>query len=120
MSWLVEKENNVWGRNAPREREKMKEKFYTRYLLLNTLLLILSLAFWLVISDLYMKCFVLASLYIFSAVALLRIMCNDKKVYISRLRLVTVTMVVYAIVMTILFMKMYPLIFEFYENFPQR
>lgn len=61
----------------------MKEKFYTRYLILNTLLLILSLAFWLVISDLYMKCFVLASLYIFSAVALLRIMCDDKKVYIS-------------------------------------
>lgn len=91
----------------------MKEKFYTRYLILNTLLLILSLAFWLVISDLYMKCFVLASLYIFSAVALLRIMCDDKKVYIyiSRLLLVTVTMVVYAIVMTILFMKVYPLIF---------
>ena len=67
-----------------------------------------------------MKCFVLASLYIFSEVALLRIMCDDKKVYVSRLLLVTVTMVVYAIVMTILFMKVYPLIFEFYENYPQR
>lgn len=67
-----------------------------------------------------MKCFVLASLYIFSEVALLRIMCDDKKVYVSRLLLVTVTMVVYAIVMTILFMKMYPLILEFCENFPQR
>ena len=61
----------------------MKEKFYTRYLLLNTLLLILSLAFWLVISDLYMKCLALTSLYIFSEVALIRIMCDDKKVYIS-------------------------------------
>ena len=98
----------------------MKEKFYTKYLVLNTLLLILSLAFWLVISDLHMKCFVLASLYIFSEVVLIRIMCDDKKVYISRLLLVTVTMVVYAIVMTILFMKVYPLIFEFCENFPQR
>ena len=120
MNWWEEKEDNVWGRFAPRERNKMKGKFYTRYLLLNTLLLILSLAFWLVISDLYMKCFVLTSLYIFSEVALLRIMCDDKKVYISRLLLVTVTMVVYAIVMTILFMKVYPLIFEFCENFPQR
>ena len=120
MNWWEEKENNVWGRNAPEERNKMKEKFYTRYMILNILLLTLSLAFWLVISDIYMKCFVLASLYIFSAVALLRIMCNDKKVYISRLLLVTVTMVVYAIVMTILFMKVYPLIFEFYENYPQR
>ena len=108
------------GVSPPEERNKMKEKFYTRYLLLNTLLLILSLAFWLVISDLYMKCLVLTSLYIFSEVALLRIMCDDKKVYISRLLLVTVTMVVYAIVMTILFMKVYPLIFEFCENFPQR
>ena len=75
----------------------MKEKFYTKYLILNTLLLILSLVFWLVISDLYMKCFVLTSLYIFSEVALLRIMCDDKKVYISRLLLVTATMVVYVI-----------------------
>ena len=108
------------GEMPPEERNKMKEKFYTRYLLLNTLLLILSLAFWLVISDLYMKCLVLTSLYIFSEVALLRIMCDDKKVYISRLLLVTVTMVVYAIVMTILFMKVYPLIFEFCENYPQR
>ena len=108
------------GETPTEERNKMKEKFYTRYLLLNTLLLILSLAFWLVISDLYMKCFVLASLYIFSAVALLRIMCDDKKVYISRLLLVTATMFVYAIIMTILFMKMYPLIFEFCENYPQR
>ena len=108
------------GVSPPEERNKMKEKFYTRYLLLNTLLLILSLAFWLVISDLYMKCLVLTSLYIFSEVALLRIMCDDKKVYISRLLLVTVTMVVYAIVMTILFMKVYPLIFEFCENYPQR
>ena len=112
MNWLVEKGNNVWGRFAPRERNKMKEKFYTRYLLLNTLLLILSLAFWLVISDLHMKCFVLASLYIFSEVVLIRIMCDDKKVNLFRLLLVTVTMVVYAIVMTILFMKVYPLIFE--------
>ena len=110
---MVEKGINVWGRNAPRERNKMKEKFYTRYLLLNTLLLILSLAFWLVISDLYMKCVVVASLYIFSDVALIRIMCDDKKVNLFRLLLVTVTMVVYAIVMTILFMKVYPLIFEF-------
>lgn len=47
-------------------------------------------------------------------------MCDDKKVNLFRLFLVTVTMVVYAIVMTILFIKMYPLIFEFYENFPQR
>ena len=108
------------GVSPPEERNKMKEKFYTRYLVLNTLLLTLSLAFWLVISDLYMKCLVLTSLYIFSEVALLRIMCDDKKVYISRLLLVTVTMVVYAIVMTILFMKVYPLIFEFCENFPQR
>ena len=98
----------------------MKETFYTRSLLLNTLLLILSLAFWLVISDLYMKCLALTSLYIFSEVALIRIMCDDKKVYIYRLLLVTVTMVVYAIVMTILFMKVYPLIFEFCENYPQR
>ena len=101
------------GQFAPEEGKKMKEKFYTKYLILNTLLLILSLAFWLVISDLYMKCVVVASLYIFSEVALLRMMCDDKKVYISRLLLVTVTMVVYAIVMTILFMKVYPLIFEF-------
>ena len=120
MSWLVEKGNKLGGVSPPEERNKMKEKFYTRYLLLNTLLLILSLAFWLVISDLYMKCLVLTSLYIFSEVALLRIMCDDKKVYISRLLLVTVTMVVYAIVMTILFMKVYPLIFEFCENYPQR
>lgn len=98
----------------------MKEKFYTRYLLLNTLLLILSLAFWLVISDLYMKCLALTSLNFFGVVALIRIMCDDKKVYISRLLLVTATMVVYAIIMTILFMKMYPLIFEFCENYPQR
>ena len=89
----------------------MKEKFYTRYLILNTLLLILSLVFYLVLSDLYIRYLVLASLYIFSEVALLRIMCDDKKVYRSRLLLVTVTMVVYAIVMTILFMKVYPLIF---------
>ena len=108
------------GETPPEERNKMKEKFYTRYMILNILLLTLSLAFWLVISDIYMKCFVLASLYIFSAVALLRIMCDDKKVYISRLLLVTATMVVYAIIMTILFMKMYPLIFEFCENYPQR
>lgn len=67
------------GQIAPEEGNKMKEKFYTKYLILNTLLLILSLAFWLVISDLYMKCFVLTSLYIFSAVALLRIMCDNKK-----------------------------------------
>lgn len=111
----------MFGGETPlEERNKMKEKFYTRYLLLNTLLLILSLTFWLVISDLYMKYFVLASLDIFSAVALLRIMCDDKKVNLFRLLLVTVTMVVYAIVMTILFMKVYPLIFEFYENYPQR
>lgn len=89
----------------------MKEKFYTKYLILNTLLLILSLVFYLALSDLYIRYVVLASLYIFSEVALLRIMCDDKKVYISRLLLVTVTMVVYAIVMTILFMKVYPLIF---------
>ena len=89
----------------------MKEKFYTKYLILNTLLLILSLVFYLVLSDLYIRYLVLASLYIFSEVALLRIMCDDKKVYRSRLLLVTVTMVVYAIVMTILFMKVYPLIF---------
>lgn len=89
----------------------MKEKFYTRYLILNTLLLTLSLVFYLVLSDLYIRYLVLASLYIFSEVALLRIMCDDKKVYKSRLLLVTVTMVVYAIVMTILFMKVYPLIF---------
>ena len=108
------------GETPPEERNKMKEKFYTKYLVLNTLLLILSLAFWLVISDLHMKCFVLASLYIFSEVVLIRIMCDDKKVNLFRLLLVTVTMVVYAIVMTILFIKMYPLIFEFYENFPQR
>ena len=76
--------------------------------------------FYLVLSDLYIRYLVLASLYIFSEVALLRIMCDDKKVYISRLILVTVTMVVYAIVMTILFMKVYPLIFEFCENYPQR
>ena len=90
----------------------MKEKFYTKYLILNTLLLTLSLVFYLALSDLYIKCLVLTSLYIFSEVALLRIMCDDKKVYISRLLLVTVTMVVYAIVMTILFMKVYPLIFR--------
>ena len=89
----------------------MKEKFYKKYLILNTLLLILSLVFYLVLSDLYIRYLVLASLYIFSEVALLRIMCDDKKVYISRLLLVTVTMVVYAIVMTILFIKVYPLIF---------
>ena len=89
----------------------MKEKFYKKYLILNTLLLILSLVFYLVLSDLYIRYLVLASLYIFSEVALLRIMCDDKKVYISRLILVTVTMVVYAIVMTILFIKVYPLIF---------
>lgn len=89
----------------------MKRKFYTRYLILNTLLLTLSLVFYLALSDLYIRYLVLASLYIFSEVALLRIMCDDKKVYISRLLLVTVTMVVYAIVMTILFMKVYPLIF---------
>ena len=89
----------------------MKGKFYTRYLILNTLLLTLSLVFYLALSDLYIRYLVLASLYIFSEVALLRIMCDDKKVYISRLLLVTVTMVVYAIVMTILFMKVYPLIF---------
>lgn len=89
----------------------MKEKFYTKYLILNTLLLTLSLVFYLALSDLYIRYVVLASLYIFSEVALLRIMCDDKKVYISRLLLVTVTMVVYAIVMTILFMKVYPLIF---------
>lgn len=89
----------------------MKEKFYTKYLILNTLLLTLSLVFYLALSDLYIRYLVLASLYIFSEVALLRIMCDDKKVYISRLLLVTVTMVVYAIVMTILFMKVYPLIF---------
>ena len=100
------------GQIAPEEGNKMKKKFYARYLILNTLLLTLSLVFWLVISDLYMKCFVLISLYIFSEVALLRIMCDDKKVYISRLLLVTVTMVIYAIVMTILFMKVYPLIFR--------
>lgn len=69
------------------------------------------MVFYLVLSDLYIRNLVLTSLYIFSAVALLRIMCDDKKVYISRLLLVTVTMVVYAIVMTILFMKVYPLIF---------
>ena len=101
------------GQIAPEEGNKMKKKFYARYLILNTLLLTLSLVFWLVISDLYMKCFVLTSLYIFSEVALLRIMCDDKKVNLFRLLLVTVTMVVYAIVMTILFMKVYPLIFEF-------
>ena len=89
----------------------MKGKFYTRYLILNTLLLTLSLVFYLALSDLYIRYLVLASLYIFSEVALLRIMCDDKKVYISRLLLVTVTMVVYAIVMTILFIKVYPLIF---------
>lgn len=89
----------------------MKEKFYTKYLILNTLLLTLSLVFYLALSDLYIRYLVLASLYIFSEVALLRIMCDDKKVYISRLLLVTVTMVLYAIVMTILFMKVYPLIF---------
>ena len=100
------------GQIAPEEGNKMKKKFYARYLILNTLLLTLSLVFWLVISDLYMKCFVLTSLYIFSEVALLRIMCDDKKVYRSRLLLVTVTMVIYAIVMTILFMKVYPLIFR--------
>ena len=101
------------GETPPEERNKMKEKFYTRYLLLNTLLLTLSLVFYLVLSDLYIKCLVLTSLYIFSEVVLIRIMCDDKKVYILRLLLVTVTMVVYAIVMTILFMKVYPLIFKF-------
>ena len=100
------------GQIAPEEGNKMKEKFYTRYLLLNTLLLTLSLVFYLMLSDLYIKCLVLTSLYIFSEVVLIRIMCDDKKVYILRLLLVTVTMVVYAIVMTILFMKVYPLIFE--------
>lgn len=98
----------------------MKEKFYKKYLILNTLLLTLSVVSYLVLSDLYIRYLVLASLYIFSEVALLRIMCDDKKVYISRLLLVTVTMVVYAIVVTILFMKVYPLIFGFCENFPQR
>jgi len=100
------------GQFAPEEGNKMKEKFYTKYLILNTLLLTLSLVFYLALSDLYIRYLVLASLYIFSEVALLRIMCDDKKVYISRLLLVTVTMVVYAIVMTILFMKVYPLIFR--------
>jgi len=90
----------------------MKEKFYTKYLILNTLLLTLSLVFYLVLSDLYIRYLALTSLYIFSEVVLIRIMCDDKKVYILRLLLVTVTMVVYAIVMTILFMKVYPLIFE--------
>lgn len=90
----------------------MKEKFYTRYLILNTLLLTLSLVFYLVLSDLYIRYLALTSLYIFSEVVLIRIMCDDKKVYILRLLLVTVTMVVYAIVMTILFMKVYPLIFK--------
>lgn len=89
----------------------MKEKFYRRYLLLNTLLLTLSLVFYLMLSDLYIRYLALTSLYIFSEVVLIRIMCDDKKVYILRLLLVTVTMVVYAIVMTILFMKVYPLIF---------
>lgn len=89
----------------------MKEKFYTKYLILNTLLLTLSLVFYLVLSDLYIRYLALTSLYIFSEVVLIRIMCDDKKVYILRLLLVTVTMVVYAIVMTILFMKVYPLIF---------
>ena len=98
----------------------MKEKFYTKYLILNTLLLTLSLVFYLVLSDLYIRYLALTSLYIFSEVVLIRIMCDDKKVYILRLLLVTVTMVVYAIVMTILFMKVYPLIFEFCENYPQR
>ena len=108
------------GQFAPEEGNKMKGKFYTKYLILNTLLLALSLVSYLVLSDLYIRYLVLASLYIFSEVALLRIMCDDKKVYISRLLLVTVTMVVYAIVMTILFMKVYPLIFEFCKNVPQR
>ena len=98
----------------------MKEKFYTKYLILNTLLLTLSLVFYLVLSDLYIRYLALTSLYIFSEVVLIRIMCDDKKVYILRLLLVTVTMVVYAIVMTILFMKVYPLIFGSCENFPQR
>ena len=80
-------------------------------LILNTLLLTLSLVFYLVLSDLYIRYLALTSLYIFSEVVLIRIMCDDKKVYILRLLLVTVTMVVYAIVMTILFMKVYPLIF---------
>ena len=108
------------GQTAPEEGNKMKKKFYARYLLLNILLLTLSLVFYLMLSDLYIKCLVLTSLYIFSEVVLIRIMCDDKKVYLFRLLLVTVTMVVYAIVMTILFIKMYPLIFEFCENFPQR
>jgi len=100
------------GQFAPEEGNKMKEKFYTKYLILNTLLLTLSLVFYLVLSDLYIRYLALTSLYIFSEVVLIRIMCDDKKVYILRLLLVTVTMVVYAIVMTILFMKVYPLIFE--------
>ena len=108
------------GQFAPEEGNKMKEKFYTKYLILNTLLLTLSLVFYLVLSDLYIRYLALTSLYIFSEVVLIRIMCDDKKVYILRLLLVTVTMVVYAIVMTILFMKVYPLIFEFCENYPQR
>ena len=99
------------GQFAPEEGNKMKEKFYTKYLILNTLLLTLSLVFYLVLSDLYIRYLALTSLYIFSEVVLIRIMCDDKKVYILRLLLVTVTMVVYAIVMTILFMKVYPLIF---------
>ena len=41
------------GETPPEERNKMKEKFYTRYMILNILLLTLSLAFWLVISDIY-------------------------------------------------------------------
>ena len=48
------------GETPPEERNKMKEKFYTRYMILNILLLTLSLAFWLVISDIYiyeMFCF---------------------------------------------------------------
>ena len=91
----------------------MKEKFYARYLILNTLLLTLSLVFYLMLSDLYIRYLVLISLYFFGEVVLIRIMCDDKKVYLFRLLLVTVTMVVYAIVMTILFMKVYPLIFRF-------
>jgi len=108
------------GGKPPPKKKKKKKKNFKKKNGLNTLLLILSLAFWLVISDLHMKCFVLASLYIFSEVVLIRIMCDDKKVNLFRLLLVTVTMVVYAIVMTILFMKVYPLIFEFCENYPQR
>ena len=108
------------GAKRPQRKGEDERKILYKIFTFKYIVAILSLAFWLVISDLYMKCLVLTSLYIFSEVALLRIMCDDKKVYISRLLLVTVTMVVYAIVMTILFMKVYPLIFEFCENYPQR